>query len=73
MTIDAPLDGRSAAATVTPVTPVNSLLTSPILPAGVPVILAAAAALIVGLRHPGRHEGPLEGADGVLPGSDPTP
>ena len=32
MTIDAPLDGRSAAATVTPVTPVNSLLTSPILP-----------------------------------------
>ena len=32
MTIDAPLDGRSAAATVTPVTPVNSLLTSSILP-----------------------------------------
>jgi len=30
-------------------------------------------ALVVGLRHPGRHEGPLEGADGTLPGSDPTP
>ena len=51
-----------------------ALLTSPLLPAGVPVILAAAAALVVGLlRHPGRHEGPLEGADGSLPGSDPTP
>jgi hypothetical protein len=50
-----------------------ALVTSPVLPAGVPVILAAAAALVVGLRHPGRHEGPLEGADGTLPGSDPTP
>ena len=50
-----------------------ALLTSPFLPAGVPVILAAAAALVVGLRHPGRHERPLEGADGGLPGSDPTP
>jgi predicted branched-subunit amino acid permease len=50
-----------------------ALLTSPLLPAGVPVILAAAAALVVGLRRPGRHEGPLEGADGALPGSDPTP
>jgi branched chain amino acid efflux pump len=50
-----------------------ALLTSPLLPAGVPVILAAAAALVVGLRRPGRHEGPLEGADGTLPGSDPTP
>ena len=50
-----------------------ALLTSPVLPAGVPVILAAAAALVVGLRRPGRHEGPLEGTDGTLPGSDPTP
>ncbi len=50
-----------------------ALLASPVLPAGVPVILAATAALVVGLRHPGRHEGPLEGADGTLPGSDPTP
>ena len=50
-----------------------ALLASPLLPAGVPVILAATAALVVGLRHPGRHEGPLEGADGTLPGSDPTP
>ena len=50
-----------------------ALLTSPFLPAGVPVILAATAALAVGLRRPGRHEGPLEGADGALPGSDPTP
>jgi len=50
-----------------------ALVTSPVLPAGVPVILAAVAALVVGLRRPGRHEGPLEGADGTLPGSDPTP
>lgn len=50
-----------------------ALLTSPFLPAGSPVILATVAALVVGLRHPGRHEGPLEGADGALPGSDPTP
>jgi predicted branched-subunit amino acid permease len=65
---------RSRDATATAVIAVFiALLTSPVLPAGVPVILAAAAALLVGLRHPGRHEGPLEGADGVLPGSDPTP
>jgi predicted branched-subunit amino acid permease len=50
-----------------------ALLTSPFLPAGIPVILAAVAALVVGLRHPGRHEGPLEGSDGTLPGADPTP
>ena len=50
-----------------------ALLSSPFLPAGVPVILAAGAALVVGLRHPGRHEAPLEGDDGTLPGSDPTP
>ena len=50
-----------------------ALLTSPLLPAGVPVILAAAAALMIGLRHPGRHEEPLEGGDGSLGGADPVP
>ena len=50
-----------------------ALVTSPLLPAGVPVVLAALAAVGVGLRRPGHHEGPLEGADGALPGSDPTP
>ena len=50
-----------------------ALLASPFLPAGVPVILAALAALAVGLRHPGRHEDTLEGGDGTLVGSDPTP
>ena len=50
-----------------------ALIASPLLPAGVPVILAAVAALVVGLRHPGRHEQPLEGTDGSLPGADPTP
>ncbi|MFQ6172670.1 AzlC family ABC transporter permease [Oryzobacter sp. R7] len=50
-----------------------ALLSSPFLPPGVPVILAVVAALVVGLRHPGRHERPLEGDDGHLPGWDPTP
>ncbi len=50
-----------------------ALATSPLLPAGVPVVLAALAALAVGLRRPGQHEEPLEGADGTLAGSDPTP
>ncbi|MGB7819757.1 MAG: AzlC family ABC transporter permease [Ornithinibacter sp.] len=50
-----------------------ALIASPFLPAGVPVILAAVAALAVGVRRPGRHEGPLEGGDGRLVGSDPTP
>ena len=50
-----------------------AMIASPVLPAGVPVILAALAALVVGLRHPGRHERPLEGGDGGLVGSDPTP
>jgi len=50
-----------------------ALVTSPLLPAGVPVILAAVAAVVVGLRRPGRHEGALEGRDGDLPGSDPVP
>ena len=45
---------RSRDATATAVLAVFiALLTSPFLPAGVPVILAAAAALVVGLRHPG--------------------
>jgi len=65
---------RSRDATVTAVLAMFiALLTSPLLPAGFPVILAAAAAVLVGLRHPGRHEAALEGADGTLPGSDPTP
>lgn len=64
---------RSKDATVTAVLAVLvALLASPLLPAGVPVILAALTALVVGLRHPGRHEGPLEGG-GTLVGSDPTP
>ena len=50
-----------------------ALVCAPVLPAGLPVILAAVAAVVVGLRRPGRHEGPLEGADGALPGADPTP
>ena len=65
---------RSKDATATAVLAVFiALLASPLLPAGVPVILAAAAALVVGLRHPGRHERPLEGGEGGLVGSDPTP
>jgi predicted branched-subunit amino acid permease len=65
---------RSRDATATAVLAVFiALVTSPLLPAGVPVILAAVAALVVGLRHPGRHERPLEGDDGTLVGSDPTP
>jgi predicted branched-subunit amino acid permease len=63
---------RSRDATATAVLAVFiALLTSPVLPAGVPVLLAAAAALLVGLRRPGRHERPLEGD--TLVGSDPTP
>jgi predicted branched-subunit amino acid permease len=50
-----------------------ALVTAPVLPAGLPVILAALAAVVVGLRRAGVHEEPLEGADGALPGSDPTP
>lgn len=65
---------RSRDATATAVLAVFiALVASPALPAGAPVILAAAAALIVGLRPPGRHESALEGTDGALPGSDPTP
>ncbi|HET6968891.1 MAG TPA: AzlC family ABC transporter permease [Ornithinibacter sp.] len=65
---------RSRDATATAVLAASiALVCAPALPAGVPVILASAAALVVGLRHPGRHEAPLEGGDGALPGSDPTP
>lgn len=66
------LRSRDAAATAVLAVFV-ALVTSPLLPAGVPVILAALAALAVGLRRSGRHEGPLEGADGTLPGADPVP
>jgi predicted branched-subunit amino acid permease len=66
------LRSRDAAATAVLAVFV-ALATSPFLPAGVPVILAALAAVAVGLRHPGRHEQALEGEDGSLPGSDPVP
>ncbi|GAA4404038.1 AzlC family ABC transporter permease [Fodinibacter luteus] len=66
------LRSRDAAATAV-LAVFIALVTSPVLPAGVPVILASLAALVVGLRHAGRHERPLEGSDGLLPGSDPTP
>lgn len=62
-------DARATAALAVGV----ALVASPLVPAGIPVLLGALAALVVGLRPAGRHEGPLEGADGTLPGSDPTP
>ena len=46
-----------------------ALITIPLVPAGIPVILAALAAVVVGLMAHGRHE---RGEDG-LPGSDPLP
>lgn len=48
-----------------------ALVAAPWVPAGIPVILAALAAVVVGLRRPGRHEPRPD--DGVLEGSDPTP
>lgn len=45
----------------------------PLVPAGVPVLLASLAAVVVGWSAPGRHEEPLEGGTGELPGSDPVP
>lgn len=48
-----------------------ALLAAPWVPAGIPVILAAVAAVVIGLRRPGRHEPPAD--DSVLEGSDPTP
>lgn len=50
-----------------------ALVTIPFVPAGVPVILAVVAAVIVGLVGAGRHEQPLEGGDGHLVGEDPLP
>ncbi|GGL26764.1 AzlC family ABC transporter permease [Phycicoccus endophyticus] len=50
-----------------------ALLASPALPAGAPVVLAALAALVVGLRRGGRHEGPPTSRTGELPGADPLP
>lgn len=48
-----------------------ALGTSPVLPPGVPVILAVIAAVVVGLRHPGRHEEPIEDTPGDLLGKGP--
>ena len=42
----------------------------PFVPAGIPVLIAALAAVAVALRHGGRHERLLPAED---PGSDPTP
>jgi predicted branched-subunit amino acid permease len=65
------LRSRDAAATAV-LAAFVALLTSPVLPAGVPVVLAVLAAAGVGMRRPGRHDPSLEGA-GTLPGSDPVP
>ena len=66
------LRSRDAAATAV-LAAFIALVSAPLVPAGIPVVLAAVAAVVVGLRHPGRHERPLEGGDGMLTGSDPTP
>ena len=58
-------DGRATAV----VAAFIALVTIPVVPAGIPVILAAVAAIIVGGRAHGRHE---RGEDG-LPGADPVP
>ena len=50
-----------------------ALVSSPLVPAGIPVLIAALAAVLLGLRSASRHEPPLEGADGTLPGADPVP
>lgn len=50
-----------------------ALILVPRLPAGVPVLLASLAAVVVGWVGSGRHEQPLEGRDGRLPGADPVP
>lgn len=50
-----------------------ALVSAPVVPAGLPVILAAFAAVLVGLVRSGRHEAPLEGGDGHLIGEDPVP
>ncbi len=48
-------------------------IAAPRVPPGIPVILTVLAAVVVGLRPTGRHESPLEGGDGHLPGEDPVP
>jgi predicted branched-subunit amino acid permease len=48
-----------------------ALLTAPVLAPGIPVVLAVAAAVVVGLRPAGRHEPPVGGPG--LTGADPTP
>ncbi|GAA1790249.1 AzlC family ABC transporter permease [Nostocoides veronense] len=58
-------DGRAAAVLAAFI----ALLTIPLVPAGIPVILAAIAAVIIGWIAHGRHE---RGEPG-LQGSDPTP
>ena len=50
-----------------------ALVSSPLVPAGIPVLIAALAAVALGLRSAAHHEPPLEGEDGELPGSDPVP
>jgi len=50
-----------------------ALVSSPLVPAGIPVLIAALAAVAFGLRSAAKHEEPLEGRDGRLPGSDPVP
>lgn len=46
-----------------------ALLAAPFTPAGVPVLIAAAAAVVIGLQRHGRHETSLT----EVPGRDPTP
>lgn len=53
------LRSRDAAATMVLAVAI-ALLTSPVLPVGVPVILTVLAALVVGLTGGGRHGGPAE-------------
>jgi predicted branched-subunit amino acid permease len=50
-----------------------ALVASRSLPPGVPVILAALAAVVVGLRRGGRHEALPTSRAGELPGADPVP
>jgi predicted branched-subunit amino acid permease len=49
---------------------VLALVLVPFVPAGIPVLVASLAAVVVALRHGGRHEQPLAPE---APGSDPTP
>jgi len=47
-----------------------ALAFAPFVPAGIPVLIASLAAVVVALRHGGRHEQPLSAE---AAGSDPTP